>query len=244
MMKDYSFDMHIHSCLSPCAEDTSTPDVMAGLFALSGFDIIALTDHNSCGNCEAFLNACEHYGILGIPGMELNTSEEVHVVCLFPELSAAMEFSDYVYSRLPNIKNRPDIFGNQHYSAADGQTIRIEEKLLISASTIGIYEVAKLVKQYSGAAYPAHIDREANSLLNNLGLWDSSMGFGLAELSLKCPEDFPSGRKDLKGVKYIKGSDAHRIEQIPERPYQFMQLESLSAAAVIDWINDKNIIRS
>ena len=239
-MKDYSFDLHIHSCLSPCAEDTSTPDVMAGLFALSGFDIIALTDHNSCGNCSAFLTACENYGILGIPGMELNTSEEVHVVCLFPELSAAMDFSDYVYERLPAIKNRPDIFGNQHYSAPDGTTLRIEEKLLISASSIGIYEVASLVKKYGGAAYPAHIDRQSNSLLNNLGFWDSSMGFGLAELSLKCPDDFTSTRKDLAGVNTIKGSDAHRIEQIPEAPYQFMQLDHPDPFSVIDWINKKN----
>ena len=241
-MKDYSFDLHIHSCLSPCGEDTSTPDVMAGLFALSGFDIIALTDHNTSGNCGSFLAACENYGILGIPGMELNTSEEVHVVCLFPELAAAMDFSDYVYERLPAIKNRPDIFGNQHYSAPDGTTLRIEEKLLISATGIGIYEVSKLVKKYGGAAYPAHIDRQSNSLLNNLGLWDSSMGFGLAELSLKCPDDFPSTRRDLKGVNFIKGSDAHRMEQIPEQPYQFMRLDELSAAAVIEWINNKNNI--
>ena len=239
-MKEYSFDLHIHSCLSPCAEDSSTPDVMSGLFALSGFDIIALTDHNSCGNCRSFLKACDHYGILGIPGMELNTSEEVHVICLFENIDAAESFSEYVYNRLPDIKNRETIFGNQLYSSAEGKITGSEEKLLISASSIGIYEVADLIKKYDGVAYPAHIDRPSNSLLNNLGLWDKSMGFSLAELSLKCNEDTIRSRKDLSGVNFIKASDAHRIEQVPERPFQYMNLDNLSVNSVIDHIRQIN----
>ena len=237
-MKDCAFDLHIHSALSPCAEDSSTPDVMAGLFALSGFDVIALTDHNSCGNCSSFLKACEHYGILGIPGMELNTSEEVHVVCLFPELAAAEDFSEYVYSRLPDIKNRSRIFGNQIYCSESGQPLREEEKLLISATEIGIYEVPGLVKERGGIAYPAHIDRQANSLLYNLGFWDSGMGFELAEISMKCPDDFAQSRPDIEGLPLIRGSDAHRMEQIPEKPVQTLAVEELSAAGVIRALND------
>ena len=237
-MKDCAFDLHIHSALSPCGEDSSTPDVMAGLFALSGFDVIALTDHNSCGNCASFLKACEHYGILGIPGMELNTAEEVHVVCLFPELAAAEDFSEYVYSKLPDIKNRSRIFGNQYYCSESGKVLREEEKLLISATEIGIYEVAGLVKERGGTAYPAHIDRQSNSLLYNLGFWDAGMGFELAEISLKCPEDFADSRPDLKGLPLIKGSDAHRMEQIPEKPVQTLAVEDFSAAGVIKALND------
>ena len=213
---------------------------MAGLFALSGFDVAALTDHNSCGNCEAFLKACEHYGILGIPGLELNTAEEVHVICLFEELPSALAFSRLVYTKLPDVRNRPEIFGEQRYSAWDGSVTGEEEKLLISASGIGIYEVASLAAKYGGTAYPAHIDRNSNSRLNNLGFWDGGMGFGLAELSMACPGDFPSRRKDLAGVSFIRASDAHRMEQIPERPSQFMELDRLDRAAVIAWLRRRN----
>ena len=232
-MKDCAFDLHMHSALSPCGEDSTTPDVMAGLFALSGFDVIALTDHNSCGNCAAFLTACGHYGILGIPGMELNTSEEVHVVCLFPELKAAEAFSEYVYSKIPDIKNRSRIFGNQYYCSESGKILKEEEKLLISATEIGIYEVADLVKEYGGIAYPAHIDREANSLLYNLGFWDPGMGFTMAEISAGCPDSFPDSRPDIKELPLIRGTDAHRMEQIPEKPCQRLKVEEMSAAGVI-----------
>ncbi len=234
-MAQYGFDLHIHSCLSPCAENSSQPAVMAGMFALSGFKIIALTDHNSCGNCAAFLKACEYYGLLGLPGMELNTSEEVHVVCLFETLEGAMDFSSTVYKSLPPVKNRKSIFGDQLYTDAEGTVIGEEEKLLISASGIGIYQVKELAESCGGFAYPAHIDRSSNSLISNLGLWDPDMGFSMAELSMACPEDFTL-RKDLKGLRFVKGSDAHRIEQIPLSPVQFMDLDELSAAAVLSWL--------
>ncbi len=235
-MKDYAFDLHIHSCLSPCAENGSTPAMMAGMFALSGYEIIALTDHNSCGNCRAFLEACDHYGILGIPGMELNTAEDVHAVCLFETLESAEAFSAYVYERLPDIKNRKDIFGDQLYADAEGNTVKEEERLLITATSIGIYEAAALAEGFGGICYPAHIDRDAYSLLGNLGLWDPAMGFKLAEISMDCPEGFTESRPDTKGLRTVRGTDAHRIEQIPEKPGQFMRLPERSARAVLEWL--------
>ena len=235
-MAQYGFDLHSHACLSPGAENSSQPAVMAGMFALSGYKIIALTDHNSCGNCAPFLKACEFYGILGIPGMELNTSEEVHVVCLFETLEGAMDFSGMVYKSLPDIKNLSRIFGDQYYTDAEGNVTGEEEKLLISASGIGIYQVKSLAESCGGIAYPAHIDRSSNSLLSNLGMWDPDMGFGLAELSMACPDDFAASRKDLKGLRFIKGSDAHRMEQIPLSPVQFMDIPELSAEAVLTWL--------
>ena len=109
-MTELAYDLHIHSCLSPCGDDDMTPANIAGMAALKGLDAVALTDHNSCKNCPAFLAAAKEYGIIGIPGMELTTSEEVHAVCLFPELYQAMEFDRFVYSRLIKVKNRPEIF--------------------------------------------------------------------------------------------------------------------------------------
>ena len=107
------YDLHIHSCLSPCGDKDMTPANIAGMAAVKGLDVIALTDHNSCRNCPAAMRHAEDLGITLIPGMELTTSEEVHVVCLFPTLEAAMDFDQYVYLHLLPVKNRPDIFGEQ-----------------------------------------------------------------------------------------------------------------------------------
>ena len=107
------YDLHIHSCLSPCGDDDMTPANIAGMAAVKGLDVIALTDHNSCKNCPAILKHGEEYGITVIPGMELTTAEEVHVVCLFPALGDAMAFDGYVYEHLLPIKNRNLIFYTQ-----------------------------------------------------------------------------------------------------------------------------------
>ena len=109
----FSYDFHIHSCLSPCGDDDMTPANIAGMASVKGLSVIAVTDHNSCKNCPAVLKAAEDCGITAIAGMELCTAEEVHVVCLFKSLEAALDFDSYVHRHIMPIKNRPDIFGRQ-----------------------------------------------------------------------------------------------------------------------------------
>ena len=109
-MINLSYDFHIHTCLSPCGDNDMTPANIIGMAALKGLDAVAITDHNSALNCEAAMKCGECYGVLIIPGMELTTEEEAHVVCLFPALENALAFSSYVYERLLPIKNKPDIF--------------------------------------------------------------------------------------------------------------------------------------
>ena len=92
-MVNLTYDLHLHSCFSPCGDGDMTPANIAGMAALNGLEVVALTDHNTARNCPAFLKWTEHYGLIGIPGMELCTSEEVHVVCLFPTLEDA-----YIYT--------------------------------------------------------------------------------------------------------------------------------------------------
>ena len=107
------YDLHIHSCLSPCGDNDMTPNNIVNMSLLNGMDMIALTDHNSCKNCRAAVRAGEEAGVTVVPGMELTTSEEAHVVCLFPTVEQAEAFGDYVESRSPEIRNRPEIFGDQ-----------------------------------------------------------------------------------------------------------------------------------
>ena len=112
-LNKYYYDLHIHSCLSPCGDNDSTPNNIAGMATLCGLNIVALTDHNTCKNCPAFFAAAKKYGIIPIAGMELTTSEDIHVVCLFEELSDALLFDAFVENNRIKVKNRPDIFGEQ-----------------------------------------------------------------------------------------------------------------------------------
>ena len=171
-MREYSFDLHLHSCLSPCGSDDNTPANLAGMCALAGLDIVALTDHNTTGNCAAFCAAAERYGLLALPGMELTTLEEAHIICLFPDLACASAFDAIVHHRLPPMVNDPAVFGPQVLMDADDRVLGEETALLAGATSIGVYEVAGLVRSFGGTAFPAHIDRPSFSVLSNLGLWD------------------------------------------------------------------------
>lgn len=233
-MKQYAFDLHLHSCLSPCGGEDNTPANLAGMCALAGLEVVALTDHNTCGNCAAFCRAAEHYGLLALPGMELTTAEEAHVVCLFPGLDGADAFSALVREKLPPLKNDPAVFGPQIYMDEEDQVLGNEDAFLAGAASIGIYEAAALAASFGGVAYPAHIDRPSFSLLANLGLWDPAMGFPVAEISQNCPPDLFS-RPDLRGIPHFDGSDAHYLDQIRDA-HQYMALPERSTKAVVAWL--------
>lgn len=234
-MKEYFYDLHMHSCLSPCGDDAMTPADMAAMCALAGYEIVALTDHNTVGNCAAFCEAAERLGLLALPGMELTTAEEVHVVCLFPDLERARAFGEYVHSHLPPISNRPDFFGHQLLMDGEDTILGEETALLMGATSIPYCDVFGLVRSFGGAAYPAHIDHDSFSLSSNLGLWIPEAGFRFAELSNNCPPGF-TDRPDLAGVRFLTDSDAHYLHQIPD-PQQSIPLPERTAQAVIDFLN-------
>lgn len=232
---NYAFDLHIHSCLSPYGGEAMTPKNIAEMCARSGYDIVALTDYNSCGNCAAFRKAAEAEGLLAVPGMELCLREDVHVICLFPDLERALEFSALIRSKLPDLENDPKIFGSQTLVNEHNQVLGQDTAFLAGSADIGVYEIKALVEQYGGAVYPAHLDGDAYSLLGALGLWDVGMGFRLAEISIDCPDSFCQ-REDLAGLRFIRGCNAHTIDAIPNQA-QVMDLPERTAQAVINWLN-------
>jgi len=229
-----AFDLHMHSCLSPCGGEDNTPANLAAMCALAGLQVVALTDHNTTGNCAAFCAAARKNGLLALPGMELTTLEEVHVVCLLPDLDAAAAFGQYVRDRLPPIPNDPKQFGPQVLMDEQDGVLGEDTAFLAGATSIGVYDAAALVSSFGGVAYPAHIDRPAFSLLGNLGLWDPAMGFPLAEVTPHCPPDLPQ-RPDLAGVPLIRDCDAHYLDQIPDA-HQFMDLPQATIPAVLAWL--------
>lgn len=238
-MNRLAFDLHLHSCLSPCADNDMTPANLAAMCSLAGLQVVALTDHNCAGNCAAFQEAAERNGLLAIPGMELCTREEVHVVCLFPTIDRAMAFSEYVGTLLPAIANKPKVFGDQFLMDSGDTVLGEESRLLAGAADIGLYDVYERVTSFGGVCYPAHIDRQANSLLSQLGIWDPELPFPLAEVSLNCPEDLFC-RRDLKCLRHISACDAHYLHQIPDA-YQYMDIPECSVQAVLNWIIGREI---
>lgn len=214
------YDFHIHSCLSPCGDNDMTPNNICNMAMLSGLDVIALTDHNSCLNCPAVMKAGREIGLTVIPGMELCTCEEVHIVCLFSSLEGALSFSDRVRSSMPDIKNRPEIFGEQLIMNEKDEVTGSEEKLLTLACSIGCSEAVQTVREYGGICYPAHVDRSSYSVISNLGLISEDMGFSAFEIS-------DSGDLNTLTAKYsvlgnmlcMRGSDAHYLENMSEHGY-------------------------
>ena len=234
-MHELYYDFHIHSCLSPCGSEDMSPLNIVNMAVLAGYDVIAVADHNATGNCRGVMEAAEQVGLLAIPAMELSTIEEVHILCLLPDLSAADAFGKYVYSKLPDIKNRSDIFGSQMYMDGQGHVLGKEEKLLISATTIGIYEIYDLVKSYGGTAIPAHVDRHSFSLISNLGFYDPAMQFPAIELTAHC-DGHAFKQTHAISLPHMVNSDAHSLEQIPDAKRR-IRLKHISVKEVIHTIN-------
>ena len=238
-MKLY-YDLHLHSCLSPCGDNDMTPYNLVNMAKIFGYDIIALTDHNSCKNCESAMKIGERIGITVVPGMELCTSEEIHNVCLFPTLHKAMEFSDYIYSTLPPVKNKEKIFGEQLVMDCEDGILQREEILLTTASSVSISELDKLVEKFDGVCYPAHIDRNSYSIISALGDFPP-------EVESRCFELTPNARAEeylakypaTKGKLIIRSSDAHYLENMRE-PEFMIDLPENSTRALIDYLKGRH----
>ena len=235
-MPQFSYDLHTHSALSPCGDKDNTPCNIAGMAAVQELDIIALCDHNTARNCPACKKACEEYGVLFIPGMELTTAEEVHVVCLFPALDNALAFDKEVYKHLIKVKNNPEIFGAQEIYDENDNVIDIEPNLLINATDIDFARAFLMANEFGGVAMPAHIDKSANSLFSNLGFIPPECSFKTVEINnyerfntLK--EKFPY----LKDCLVLKDSDAHYLGNV-SAPNNKIELDFLTHNAVIEKI--------
>lgn len=238
-MKLY-YDFHIHSCLSPCGDADMTPRNIVNMAKIMGYDAIALTDHNTSKNCPAVQKAAKEAGITFIPGMELCTSEEVHIVCLFPALENALKFSDYVYDTLPPIKNKPSVFGEQTVCDENDLVIDNEEKLLITASTITTTKVTETVEKFGGICYPAHIDRSSFSIISNLGTIDGYFGFTCAEIfDITKLAKLKNSHPYLNELKIISDSDAHYLENM-RIPEQYIDVKNNTVEDIFNFLKTKN----
>ncbi len=209
-MRTVAYDLHLHSCLSPCGDMDMTPCNIAGMAHLNGLGIVALTDHNTVDNCPAFFAACEEYGIVPIAGMELTTAEDIHLLCVFETLPEALAFGQEIKGHRMKIKNRVEIFGEQPILNERDEKIGEDPYFLPAATDLDLESAADLVKTHNGVCWPAHIDRDSNGLLAVLGAFPPEPVFRIAEL------------RDRNNIRLAEGrtvvvcSDAHRLWEIGE----------------------------
>lgn len=229
----YFYDLHIHSCLSPCGDMDMTPNNLVNMAKLLGLDVIALTDHNTSLNCEAAIKVGEAVGVLVIPGMELTTAEDIHAVCLFPTLEQALGFSEYVDAHRIKVKNKAEIYGRQVIMNEDDEEIGEIEHLLLPASFITITEAYQKAKEFGGICYPAHIDRDSLSILSVLGEIDPYCGFKTAELAdLGKLDTLKQQHPILNELNIVNCSDAHYLENMREAQ-NTLDLPELTREAII-----------
>lgn len=229
---DVRYDLHIHSCLSPCGDDEMTPWNLVGMAKLKGQDVIALTDHNAALNLPDAMAAGKEYGVTVLPGMEISSREDVHVLGYFPTLEAAVDAGKEVYDHLPDVQNNASLFGNQLIMTNGDQASGTVDKLLINATDLTLDQVGALIRKYGGLAVPAHINRGSNGMIGALGLMPFLPQYPVVEVypGIDCPAYAVKGRFQLHS------SDAHRLEAIHEASF-FLEAESASIQAVFRALN-------
>lgn len=218
-MSRYYYDLHIHSCLSPCGDGDATPGNIAGMGALAGLQMMALTDHNTCRNCPAFFALAPRYGILPVAGMELTTAEDIHMVCLFATLEGALAFDRLVDARRVRVPNRPDIFGEQLLVDEEDRVVGCEPDLLTNATAISLEEVPGLAASCGGIGYPAHIDRPSNSVTAVLGCLPATPVFPCVELADGANEPDYRQRYLTPATRVVVSSDAHYLWHIRDKEH-------------------------
>jgi PHP family Zn ribbon phosphoesterase len=204
-----------------------TPNNIVNMSALKGLDIIAVTDHNHCGNVAPVYELASALGILCLPGLEVQTREEVHVLCYFASLSAMHAFFKVFDSFRMRLPNRPNYFGEQLLMNTADEVIGTYEYTLVTSMDLSFEALAALVDDYGGIAIPAHVNKGSNSVLANLGFMPEVSVIKAVEVFRGAP--LPKGLFDA--YQQIFNSDAHALSAISE-PEHFLEVEAKTVDAV------------
>ena len=229
-MKIYC-DLHIHSCLSPCGDMLMTPNNIVGMAFIKQLDAIAVCDHNTAENLPAVKEAADMMGVTLLPGMELTTREEAHMLAYFPDVDSALTFSRFVYAHLPAISNRPEFFGREVIMNSQDEEVGEEDTLLISALDWSFEECERQIHRFGGLCVPAHINRGSNGVLNALGFLPGGAQYDALEVS----DAVAMLPVDISGYRTLRSSDAHYLENILE-PTFTLEVRNKSAQSIFDAI--------
>ena len=203
-----------------------TPNNIVGMAFIKQLDAIAVCDHNTARNLPAIKEVADMMGVVLLPGLELTTREEAHMLAYFETVEQAVAFSDAVYAHLPPIPNNPKFFGEQQLMNAQDEVIGKEDRLLISALDLSFEECAQLIHQHGGLCVPAHINRGSNGCLNALGFLPAGVHYDALEVSKAVAQPL----LDLSKYRILHSSDAHYLENILEPEFTVEALEKGAAA--------------
>jgi PHP family Zn ribbon phosphoesterase len=210
-----SADLHLHTVLSPCAEVEMIPPLIVRRALELGLNLLAVTDHNAVANCAGVMTAAQGTGLVILPGMELQTVEEVHMLCLFKTLEQALTWQGIVFDHLPDLPNDEDHFGGQYVVDGEGDYIRTESRLLATSTDLSVDEAARRVTVLGGLPIPAHIDRAMFSLIANLGFVPSNLQVPALEIfRLNEPETLARQHPEVARYPLVRDSDAHQLSDM------------------------------
>jgi PHP family Zn ribbon phosphoesterase len=216
MVRAYAADLHVHTCLSPCADEEMSPRNIVRTALETSVDIIAVTDHNSGKNARAVMKAAAGLPLTVIAGMEVQSREEVHLLSLFKSVETLEEWDAFIYEHLPDVRNDPEVFGYQPIVDTEGYVLRFEEKLLINSLDLSLEEVVTGVADRDGICIPAHVDREAFSIIGQLGYIPPDLPIAAVEIT--------GDQRDMVPEQYevVTASDAHFLRAIGTKRTLFL----------------------
>ncbi|MBP1766800.1 MAG: hypothetical protein H6P98_915 [Candidatus Aminicenantes bacterium] len=211
-MKTFRADLHIHTCLSPCADILMSPRSIAAAARRKDLDVVGICDHNSAENAAAVAEAAGRLGIRALPGLEVTSREEVHILALFDELESALSLQEHVYAALPG-ENNEEIFGLQVVASADDEVLGTSGRFLAGATVLSLADVIGAVHDLRGLAVASHVDREGFGIIGQLGFIPADLPLDALEISRRLT--FQEGRAAFGRTRpLITGSDAHFLEEI------------------------------
>jgi len=214
-MKGFKADLHIHTVLSPCADLDMSPDQIVSQSLKKGLDIIAITDHNSTKQCSVVRRMAEGTGLLVINGCEVNSVEEVHVICLFEDDFGMNEFQLFLDEHIIPMPNHISYFNHQLVVDEENQILEEIDNYLAAPLDVGIDLIEKKVHELNGLFIPAHIDRPINSIYSQLGFIPPELNIDAMQISQQASEAASREKYDIHNdVSLIKCSDAHYLVDI------------------------------
>lgn len=228
-MKLYRADLHIHTVLSPCAEIEMLPPLIVQEAIARGIQMIAITDHNATANVEAVQKAAQGSDLFVLPGMELQTREEIHVLCLFDTPDQARTFQSWVDGLLPDMENNPEFFGIQLIVDSDGELVKEERRLLLTSADVSLEQAFQKTNELGGLLIPAHVDRKGFGLIETLGLVPQDIQIEALEISRHLtPEKAYLSLKQIQGFPLVQNGDAHRLDEILGATYFSIEQPTVS----------------
>ena len=214
MLNRFKADLHIHSCLSPCSDWAMSPKKIIQQSLDVGLDLIAICDHNSAENAAATMREGNRQGMPVLPGMEICSKEEVHILALFDALEPALEMQAYVYANLPG-ENKTEVFGFQVIANEHNEVIGENPRLLIGATRLGLHDIVDKTHVLGGLNISCHVDRPAYGIINQLGFIPEDLNLDGLEVSYRIK--LAEAAQSIPGVgnfSCVTASDAHFLNDI------------------------------